>query len=659
MPNLAQVQLQQPATVEEVDDEIIIVSGCALGLVGAGQPPHVLQVGEGTEVDKLGIIIDDYLVAVNGRSTRGMMTKDEVVRHLRGATQLEFERSGGGPAEVAPEPEATPETSKAVAAAPWADLGGKKPAAADDTDDDDDEVEVVDTKASKRTAPLLAPRRTRLRGAVDASDRRRRDDDEPPRKRPAVVLVPRKNLFRHGCRASRREDDEEENEEDGIASSRRRALSPESIDESPDCDDAPGREPRASADERKEPTRHRKSVGDRSKGSAARRPGALETAPVGGAQHVPGAGAAVPHPGAAAWDAAAMGYHAFYGHHPYGHAPGLLPPVAPPPGGHPNPWEAWWLRSTEQWYAAQAHAAGAVPAAPAAAAGQGSTHGRQHRGPPLVERNESGGFALVAERIPPRLQNFDVLNDYFSTFGPVMALQINNKRHECIVSYSSIEHAEAAILQPVSLDPSIGLRPWRSRGSAQPPQASEPTPSAPVCAAPVTAPAACGVQAPPLEAERPSGPSAGNLQLESGLALEKKRQRTEVAGRRKALLQGLTDQMKVVMAKISDPKTPEKNREQLQVLLTSIRDKITALTPSRDEVAKHPRLTPPSRIAKEPDVAPPSIEALPASVIETPGKAANALAAEDSATVAEGPLLGGDDRDVRKVQVRCSGDSRV
>lgn len=60
----------------------------------------------------------------------------------------------------------------------------------------------------------------------------------------------------------------------------------------------------------------------------------------------------------------------------------------------------------------------------------------------------------------------------------------------------------------------------------------------------------------------------------------KKRQKDELEEKRKMILQGLTDQLKLVMSKIGDPKTSEQGREKLQGILLTIKDKISALTPA-------------------------------------------------------------------------------
>lgn len=200
-------------------------------------------------------------------------------------------------------------------------------------------------------------------------------------------------------------------------------------------------------------------------------------------------------------------------------------------------------------------------------------HGPAARERPLprVERNETGGTSLVAERVPFAANNMDVLNEYFGTFGPIVALQINHHRHEAVISFARAEDAEESLRMPVLNDPSIGLRPWRSKGRA-PHEVPE---TAPVSAITITPP---GVPAVP---ER-----TGNVVLESGRLLQKKRQRDEIEDRRKVLLQGLTDQLKLVMARISDPETPERKREQFQVILASVKEKLTALTPQEHEKAR-------------------------------------------------------------------------
>jgi len=215
----------------------------------------------------------------------------------------------------------------------------------------------------------------------------------------------------------------------------------------------------------------------------------------------------------------------------------------------------------------------------------------------------------VAERVPPSVNNMDVLNEFFGQFGPVSAMRINPNRHEAVVTFCHVEDAERALRWPVLNDPSIGLRPWRSKAGQRGPfdlPADEDVISGPLPTsgppgtmyegwgmAPVSVPDGGSAVPPAADAERPK---PQNMQLESGVLSEKKRKLEEVEVRRKKLLQGLTDQMKMVLAKINDPKTTEKNREKMQVLLNSLKDKLTARMPQRKEPERPrpmPRAMPP------------------------------------------------------------------
>ncbi|CAK9033960.1 Asparagine synthetase domain-containing protein CG17486 [Durusdinium trenchii] len=147
---------------------------------------------------------------------------------------------------------------------------------------------------------------------------------------------------------------------------------------------------------------------------------------------------------------------------------------------------------------------------------------------------------------------------------PVSSLQINQMRHEAIVTFSRMEDAEEALRFPVLNDPSIGLRPWRPKAGQRAPDDVPGEANAPVV---------------------PSIPiiASGNMTLESASVLEAKRKREELQDRRKALLSSLTDQLKQVLARINDPSTSDRNREQLQTILANIKDKINALTPVQKE----------------------------------------------------------------------------
>lgn len=159
-------------------------------------------------------------------------------------------------------------------------------------------------------------------------------------------------------------------------------------------------------------------------------------------------------------------------------------------------------------------------------------------------------------QVPPTLNKMDVLNEYFGRFGPVSSLQINQSRHE-------------ALRFPVLNDPSIGLRPWHAKAGQRSPDDVPGESIGSIANAPVA----------------PSIPiiASGNMTLESGRVLEAKRKREELQDRRKVLLSSLTDQLKQVLARINDPTTSDRNREQLQAILANIKDKINTLTPAPKE----------------------------------------------------------------------------
>mmetsp|Transcript_106074 Transcript_106074/g.265691 ORF Transcript_106074/g.265691 Transcript_106074/m.265691 type:complete len:1391 (+) Transcript_106074:3-4175(+) len=85
---LKAVTLAQPVEFEEVDDEIITVNGCDLGLV-ENKPPHVLDLEEGTPMAAAGVQTDDILVSIDGQVTQGM-PRDAIIQALRSASRLQF-----------------------------------------------------------------------------------------------------------------------------------------------------------------------------------------------------------------------------------------------------------------------------------------------------------------------------------------------------------------------------------------------------------------------------------------------------------------------------------------------------------------------------------------------------------------------------------------
>lgn len=186
---------------------------------------------------------------------------------------------------------------------------------------------------------------------------------------------------------------------------------------------------------------------------------------------------------------------------------------------------------------------------------------------PKLQSNESGGVSLVAERLHPSVNNTSVLNEYFGRFGTVSSIVNNHRRNEAIITFRRMEDAEEALRWPVLNDRSVLLRPWSNKkaGRADSHEASS---SVAVAASP------------PAIAETPAvaWPS-GNATLEDGKVAENSKKKQDVEDKRNKLLQSLTDQLKIIMTKLTSPKTTDKNKEALQSLLDSIKGKITELTP--------------------------------------------------------------------------------
>lgn len=249
--------------------------------------------------------------------------------------------------------------------------------------------------------------------------------------------------------------------------------------------------------------------------------------------------------------------------------PGWPPPG--PPGQIRGPPNAWMGNAPPPWHVQPGPPPGGYPPPPDT--WRGPYPGPPPQQPPprrgRLERNEAGGVSIVVMQVPPSLNKMDVLNEYFGRFGPVSSLQINQLRHEAIVTFGRMKDAEEAMRFPVLNDPSIGLRPWRAKAGQRAPDDVPGESAGAVANAPIA----------------PSIPiiASGNMTLESGSVLEAKRKREELQDRRKVLLSSLTDQLKQVLARINDPATSDRNREQLQAILASIKDKINTLTPAPKE----------------------------------------------------------------------------
>lgn len=484
------VKLSTKATIENVDSEIVVVAGCALGLVAPRQPPHVLHVDPESEMVSSGVVSDDLLVSVDGQDTR-LMNQKEVAAAIAGARSLAFQR---------PPPQAGDEDSGAASGREDA-AGGTAAAAAKSRA----ARPVEDAPAGPKKRGKKGERRQRTRSR---SRRRRRKDKAQAGTAPRSAAPP------------------------------------------------PEQQPPWSA-------------------------------PLSG-------------PAAAPLEAEFR-------------RPSWPPPHQEPPQG--------WHGPPRPPGGATGPSAGSVPY-PGGSVPRGVAPPRSLEGPAPTVRpapsEQPGPNTVVVERLPPLANGMNVLTDFFGQFGPVASLQINHERREAIVTFNRWEDADRALGCSVVLgDPSIGLRPWRSK-TARPPEPERPS-FAPSAGPPIRGPGPPGTFGPPgfLHASPPPlslagggcpgprgfGPHSHVLHNSMPLVSGKKRQKDELEDKRKVILQGLTDQLKLVMSKIGDPKTSEQGREKLQGILLTIKDKISALTPAEKKYP--PPFRPPPAAAPAPPVADP------------------------------------------------------
>lgn len=477
-----QVTLSQPVALEEVDAEIVVVAGCALGFVAPGQPPHVLHVDVGTDMARHGIQSDDLLVSIDGQNTR-LLAQDQVAQLLKGALLLHFERPKARVEAKEIGTEAVPQRDAAVS------------------------EEKASVPGLRAPSPGLSRSRSR---------RRHRRPEQQIANRPAPGPAP------------------------------------------------PGPPP---------PPPHHGPAGGPPGGWLVHERGSWP----------PPARHDLPPP---RWLGNVMP--------PWAPPPGYGPPGHPPPGHPPGPpphWGPWRPHPPEHWHGPPPVGPYA-PMAPPLQLAPPAQPRRENRG--RLEQNETGGASIVAERVPPSVNNMDVLNEYFSQFGKVTAMQVNHNRHEAVVTFSRFQDAKEALRFPVLNDPTISLRGWKSKAGQTGPEELPSLGEKPMAKA--LGPGPYG--AAPFVAASPERPvrAPSNMIMESGPLQEKKQQKEALEERRKSLLQGLTDQLRTVMAKSSDPQTSERQREQLQAILVTIRDKITALTPQPQEPPARSRLAPPSRM---------------------------------------------------------------
>jgi len=103
----AQVWLSKFVQVEELEDEIISIAGCDLGLVPGSDRPHVLDLTAGSEVAAQGVQVDDVLLSVDSRDMRGL-PRPAVLQALRAARCLQFGRRSSGTGGLATHAKSAP-----------------------------------------------------------------------------------------------------------------------------------------------------------------------------------------------------------------------------------------------------------------------------------------------------------------------------------------------------------------------------------------------------------------------------------------------------------------------------------------------------------------------------------------------------------------------
>ncbi|CAD7929483.1 unnamed protein product [Amoebophrya sp. A25] len=118
MSEPVEVRINEKPVFEEVDAEIVVIAGCALGFVSTTSPPHVLHIESGSILDKHGIGMDDILLRVNGTNVGNpFLGKEHIMKLLteklpltlsfvkpQDAAQYLPNYKGGDEEEEAPEP---------------------------------------------------------------------------------------------------------------------------------------------------------------------------------------------------------------------------------------------------------------------------------------------------------------------------------------------------------------------------------------------------------------------------------------------------------------------------------------------------------------------------------------------------------------------------
>jgi len=84
-------QLTPPSSVKEVEGDILLLGGCALGFLAAGEPIHVLGVEDGSVAASVGVTTDAILLRIDDQDTT-CMSQAALLEALRSARCLEFAR---------------------------------------------------------------------------------------------------------------------------------------------------------------------------------------------------------------------------------------------------------------------------------------------------------------------------------------------------------------------------------------------------------------------------------------------------------------------------------------------------------------------------------------------------------------------------------------
>lgn len=165
---------------------------------------------------------------------------------------------------------------------------------------------------------------------------------------------------------------------------------------------------------------------------------------------------------------------------------------------------------------------------------------------------------LILSNVPAEVNTLDALNRHFRHFGEVLKITSQVNEGKAYVQFASKASAEAAASVPVLDRPEITvawlLRP-KGKGSGKGKSDGRPAENRILCTDP--------------EEQR---------KIE-----DMKIKREEVASRKTALLANLTNQIKAIMAKISDASVSEAKRETLRTLLLGLKEKLDSLSgPKQD-----------------------------------------------------------------------------